>query len=238
MNFKDCLVNYAQQAGFVLTAVQVAQLEKYYELLIETNKVMNLTAITEVREVVLKHFIDSFYAHEPEFFPAGAKVCDLGTGAGLPGMPLKIWQPDLEITLMDSLAKRLKFLEQVIQELALKKIKTCHIRAEDAGISSLHRAQYDVVCSRAVARLQILAEYCLPLVKIGGTFVTMKASNYQLEIEQAQQALQVLGGKIVRIKQVQLPELEDKRVVIYITKERPTPKIYPRKAGVPEKDPL
>lgn len=238
MNFKDCLQKYAQQAGFTLSSAQIAELEQYYELLIETNKVMNLTAITEVREVVLKHLIDSFYAYEQQLFPPAAKVCDLGTGAGFPGIPLKIWQPELQVTLMDSLAKRLKFLDQVITTVGLEQIRTCHLRAEDAGRSKEHREQYDIVCSRAVARLQILAEYCLPLLKTGGIFVAMKASNYQTELEQATQALKVLGGKIVKIKQVQLPELEDKRVVIYIKKERATAKTYPRKAGIPEKNPL
>lgn len=238
MKFRDCLQKYAQQAGFVLSEAQVTQLEQYYELLIETNKVMNLTAITEVREVVLKHILDSFYAYEPEIFNSGAKICDLGTGAGFPGVPLKVLQPTLDVVLMDSLAKRLKFLDQVIENLALQQIVTCHLRAEDAGRSKQHREQYDLVCSRAVARLQILAEYCLPLLKTGGVFVALKASNYQLEVEQAEAALKILGGKIIKIKQVQLPELEDKRVVIYIKKERSTAKTYPRKAGIPEKNPL
>ena len=231
MKFRDCLQKYAQQAGFVLSEAQVTQLEQYYELLIETNKVMNLTAITEVREVVLKHILDSFYAYEPEIFNSGAKICDLGTGAGFPGVPLKVLQPKLDVVLMDSLAKRLKFLDQVIENLGLQQIVTCHLRAEDAGRSKQHREQYDLVCSRAVARLQILAEYCLPLLQTGGVFVAMKASNYQLEVEQAEAALKILGGKIIKIKQVQLPELEDKRVVIYIKKERSTASVFTRSSS-------
>ena len=238
MNFKDCLLKYSEKTDLKLTESQLTQFDIYFQMLIEKNKVMNLTAITEVEDVVLKHMLDSLFAYEEEFFGANAKVCDLGTGAGFPGMPLKLYRPELDITLMDSLGKRLKWLDEVIQALQLNNIQTCHMRAEDAGHSKQHREKYDVVASRAVARLSVLAEYCLPLVKVNGVFVAMKAASYEQELEEAQNALKVLGGEVLRIKPVCLPELTDKRVIIYIRKTNNTLKTYPRRAGVPDKNPL
>lgn len=238
MNFKDCLVKYSEKIDLKLTDSQLIQFDTYFQMLIEKNKVMNLTAITEVEDVVLKHMIDSLFAYEPEFFSANSKVCDLGTGAGFPGMPLKLYKSDLDVTLMDSLGKRLKWLDEVIQTLKINNIQTCHMRAEDAGHSKQHREKYDIVTSRAVARLSVLAEYCLPLVKVNGIFVAMKAASYEQELNEAKNALQVLGGEVVRIKPVCLPELTDKRVIIYIRKTNNTLKTYPRRAGVPDKNPL
>lgn len=235
--FKDYLTNGAQKANILLTAAQTTQLEQFYHMLIEKNKVMNLTAITDAKEVALKHMIDSLLLYDAKLF-TGAKVCDVGTGAGFPGMPLKIYDDSLKVTLMDSLAKRLKFLDEVIETLALREIGTCHVRAEDAGRAVAHREQYDVVCARAVAALPVLAEYCLPLVAVGGVFLAMKASKYQDEIQTAQTAIGILGGKIEQVKKVQLPDLPDERFILYVRKERPTPKKYPRKAGTAEKSPL
>lgn len=238
MEFKQCLHKYCSEVGIDLTDSQMEQFDLYFQMLIEKNKVMNLTAITEVEEVVLKHMLDCLLIYEPEFFGTNAKVCDLGTGAGFPGMPLKIYKPQLNITLMDSLGKRLKWLDEVLCRLGLENIRTCHMRAEDAGSSKQHREGYDLVLSRAVARLSVLAEYCLPLVKVGGYFVAMKASSYEQELNDAHNALHTLGGEVVAVKPVNLPGLDDKRVVIYIKKTKSTPKVYPRRAGIPDKSPL
>lgn len=238
MDFKECLAKYCTQASLELTTLQLEQFNTYFQMLVEKNKVMNLTAITEVEEVALKHMLDCLLVYEPEFFCENSSVCDLGTGAGFPGIPLKIYRSGLEITLIDSLGKRLKWLDEVVDNLELEGIRTCHMRAEDAGNNRQHREKYEMVISRAVARLSVLAEYCLPLVKVGGYFVAMKASNYEQEIIDAERALRLLGGEIVRVKPVQLPSIDDKRVVVYIKKIKRTPPAYPRRAGVPDKNPL
>lgn len=238
MEFKDCLTKYCTQVGVELDETQVEKFDTYFQMMIEKNKVMNLTAITDVKDVVLKHMLDCLLVYEADVFSENSSICDLGTGAGFPGMPLKIYKPSLNVTLMDSLGKRLKWLDEVVDTLSLKKIGTCHMRAEDAGNNKAHREKYDLVLSRAVARLSVLAEYCLPLVKTGGCFVAMKASNYEQELEEAKNALQILGGEVVKVKHVQLPEIDDKRVVIYIKKVHNTPKAYPRRAGVPDKSSL
>ena len=205
-------------------------------MLVETNKVMNLTALTEAHDVAVKHFVDSLMAYA-DYFP-GKLLADVGTGAGFPGIPLKIYCPSLKVVLIDSLAKRLNFLQQVIDNLGLKDIECVHLRAEDAGKSPLHREKYDIVTARAVARLSVLSEYCLPLVKNGGVFIALKGSKYKEEITAAGKALAVLGGKIMSAKEVELPGLDDGRAVITIKKIKPSPKAYPRKAGLPEKNPL
>lgn len=238
MDFKNYLREYGLIAGFDFNEQQLTQFDTYYKMLVEKNRVMNLTAITEPKDVSLKHMLDSLFAYEAGFFTEGMRVCDVGTGAGFPGIPLKIMHSGLRVTLMDALGKRLKFLEDVTAALGLSEIVTCHIRAEDAGRALLHRNKYDVVIARAVARLNILAEYCLPLVKPGGVFAAMKAAEYAQEVQEAERAIQILGGRIVKIKEVSLPELADKRVVIYIKKEKTTPNTYPRRAGTPEKNPL
>ena len=238
MDFKDCLEKYCTQVGIRLDDKQVGQFDTYFQMLIEKNKVMNLTAITDVKDVVLKHMLDCMFVYDSDIFAENSSICDLGTGAGFPGMPLKIYKPDLNVTLMDSLGKRLKWLDEVMDSLNLDSISTCHMRAEDAGNNKVHREKYDLVLSRAVARLSVLTEYCLPLVKPGGYFVAMKASSYEQELLEAKNALKILGGEVAKVKHVQLPEIDDKRVVIYIKKVHNTPKAYPRRAGVPDKSPL
>lgn len=235
-DFKQILVESAGQAGFVLSEKQLLQFEKYYEMLIETNKVMNLTALTEPHDVAVKHIVDSLMAYA-DYFP-GKVLADVGTGAGFPGIPLKIFCPSLKVVLIDSLAKRLNFLQRVIDELGLQQIECVHLRAEDAGKNSGHREKYDIVTARAVARLSVLSEYCLPLVKVGGMFVALKGAKYKEEIASAAKALNVLGGKLVNARQVELPGLDDGRAVVSIKKIKPSPKAYPRKAGLPEKNPL
>lgn len=238
MNFRELLNDKAVLAGFCLTEGQLQAFTTYYEDLIETNKVMNLTALTEPEDVVTKHFLDSLLVLEDKVFFPNAKVCDLGTGAGFPGIPLKIVRSDLQVSLLDSLAKRLKFLDRIIAKLNLQDIVTKHSRAEDAGRSKEDREQYDVVCARGVANLAILSEYCLPLVKVGGFFVAMKSLRYAEEMEAARKAIKILGGHIDSIREVKLPDLDDERKIIYIKKIKATPNLYPRKAGVPEKNPL
>lgn len=236
MTFADILAARGAEAQLSFTEEQLAQFTRYYELLVETNKVMNLTAITEPEEVAVKHMVDSLLAYEDGM--QGKTLVDVGTGAGFPGVPLKIYCPSLRVTLVDSLGKRLRFLEQVIDELGLKAIRCEHLRAEDAGRSKKHREQYDYVMARAVARLSVLSEYCLPLAKKGGQFIALKGSRFAEEIEEGEAAVKILGGKIISAEPVKLPGLDDGRAIIKIAKIKATPAQYPRKAGTPEKQPL
>lgn len=236
MTFAEILAARGAEAQLSFTEEQLAQFTRYYELLVETNKVMNLTAITEPEEVAVKHMVDSLLAYEDGI--QGKTLVDVGTGAGFPGVPLKIYCPSLKVTLVDSLGKRLRFLEQVIDELGLKGIRCEHLRAEDAGRSKKHREQYDYVTARAVARLSVLSEYCLPLAKKGGQFIALKGSRFAEEIEEGEAAVKILGGKIISAEPVKLPGLDDGRAIIKIAKIKATPAQYPRKAGTPEKQPL
>lgn len=236
MTFIDILVAKGQEAGLSFTDKQLQQFNRYYEMLVETNKVMNLTAITEPDEVAVKHMIDSLLAYDDSF--KGKTLADVGTGAGFPGIPLKIYCPELNVVLIDSLGKRLKFLQNVIAELELENICCEHMRAEDAGKNKAHREKYDLVTARAVARLSVLSEYCLPLVKKGGLFIALKGSKFAEEIEEGRAALKILGGKLLSSEQVKLPGLDDGRAIVKIAKIKSTPAQYPRKAGTPEKEPL
>lgn len=236
MTFTEILAARGAEAGLRFSELQLKQFNRYYEMLIETNKVMNLTAITEPEDVAVKHMIDSLLAYDKEM--AGKILADIGTGAGFPGVPLKIYCPELKVVLIDSLGKRLNFLQQVIDALALKDIRCEHSRAEDAGRNKQHREKYDFVTARAVARLSVLAEYCLPLAKKGGQFIALKGSKYAEEITEGTEAVKILGGKIVSAEPVKLPGLDDGRAIIKINKIKTTPAQYPRKAGTPEKQPL
>ena len=236
MTFAEILAARGAEAQLSFTEEQLAQFTRYYELLVEINKVMNLTAITEPEEVAVKHMVDSLLAYEDGM--QGKTLVDVGTGAGFPGVPLKIYCPSLKVTLVDSLGKRLRFLQQVIDELGLKGIRCEHLRAEDAGRSKKHREQYDYVTARAVARLSVLSEYCLPLAKKGGQFIALKGSRFAEEIEEGEAAVKILGGKIISAEPVKLPGLDDGRAIIKIAKIKATPAQYPRKAGTPEKQPL
>lgn len=237
MEFAEILAQKGLEAGLKFSELQLQQFTRYYEMLVETNKVMNLTAITEPEEVAVKHMIDSLLAYEPAM-QEGKVLADVGTGAGFPGVPLKIYCPSLKVVLIDSLGKRLKFLEQVIEALNLQDITCQHLRAEDAGRSKKHREAYDIVTARAVARLSVLAEYCLPLVKKDGMFIALKGSKFAEEITEANAAVKILGGKMLSSDPVKLPGLDDGRAIIRIKKIKSTPAQYPRKAGTPEKQPL
>ena len=237
---KQCAAILEKQcalAGIPLQPLQLQQFSVYYDLLTETNKVMNLTALTSPEEVAVKHFIDSLLCYDAAVM-RGRKVIDVGTGAGFPGIPLKIYDPSLQLVLLDSLEKRLKFLQTAVQRLRLADVGFEHMRAEDAGRNIKMRGQADVAVSRAVARLSVLAEYCLPLVKKGGYFVALKGSKYKEEITEAENAVRILGGSVASVKETELPGLNDGRAIIVIRKIKDTPPAYPRKAGLPAKKPL
>ncbi|MCD8198664.1 MAG: 16S rRNA (guanine(527)-N(7))-methyltransferase RsmG [Phascolarctobacterium sp.] len=237
MDFADILTEKGRKAGLCFNSEQLAQFTKYYELLLRGNEVMNLTAITAPEEVAVKHMIDSLMTYNDTIFP-GKCLADVGTGAGFPGVPLKIYCPTLRVTLMDSLSKRVNFLTHVINELHLENITCVHLRAEDAGRSPNHREVYDLVTARAVARLNVLAEYCLPLVKPGGFFMALKGSKFVEEIDEAKEALKVLGGRLLETKPIKLPDIDDGRAIIIVKKIKAVPGMYPRRAGIPEKQPL
>lgn len=225
-----------EKLNISLTEKQIEQFLMYYELLIEKNKVMNLTAITEYDEVIEKHFLDSISLCQVYDLTKPVKVLDLGTGAGFPGIPLKIAFPEIEITLADSLNKRIKFLDEVIAELGLEKVTTVHARAEELARNKAHREAYDLVVSRAVANLSTLGEYCIPFVNISGNFISYKSGEVENEVENAGKAIKILGGQL---KEVYKFELSDqKRSFVVIEKVKATPKTYPRKAGTPSKEPL
>ena len=236
--FKEELAKAAAEYGISLNDTQMEQYNRYFELLVEWNEKINLTAITEPKEVAIKHMIDSITAYDENLFKDGTTVIDVGTGAGFPGLPLKIFCPEIKMTLMDSLNKRIKFLQTVVEELGLKDVECVHARAEEGARNKKYRESFDIAVSRAVARLPILCEYCLPFVKKGGHFIALKGMQYQDEAAEAVKAIKVMGGSQTEIRPVKLPELDDKRAVITITKTMPTPKTYPRKAGTPTKNPI
>ncbi len=235
MEFQEIFLQKLKQANMQLTDTQISQFVRYYELLTETNKVMNLTALTEPNDVAVKHFIDCLLAYDKKMH--NATLADVGTGAGFPGVVLKIYDSSIKITLLDSLAKRLKFLEALTTELGLQNVATVHARAEDAGRDINLRERFDFVTARAVARLNVLAEFCLPLVKVGGRFIAMKGEAEE-EIREAERAVALLGGRIVDIKDIKLPNLEDKRTLVIIEKIKNTPNKYPRRAGTAAKETL
>lgn len=219
-----------------LDDLKLRKLFKYKDLLMEWNQKINLTAIEDDRDIIIKHFIDSFsilpYLKQP-----GIRLVDVGTGAGFPGLPVKVMLEALEVVLLDSLAKRVGFLDTVISELALEKIRAVHGRAEDFGVKPDYREKFDVSTARAVAGLPVLLEYCLPFLKTGGIFIAMKGSSTE-EVENSRKALEILGGKIEEVRELTLPFSDIKRNIIIVKKYRQTPTKYPRKAGKPLKEPL
>ncbi|SMC91459.1 16S rRNA (guanine(527)-N(7))-methyltransferase RsmG [Sporomusa malonica] len=237
-HFKDLLAQAAAKYGLNLSEGQIEAMNTYYRLLIEWNEKINLTAITQPHEVAVKHMIDSLSCYQEDIFNSGTSIIDVGTGAGFPGIPLKIYQPDLKLTLMDSLNKRLLFLRKVTDTLTLEGVDIVHARAEEGGKNKLHREKYQIAVSRAVARLNVLCELCLPFVKTGGWFIALKGAQYEDEAAEAAKAITILGGRLERIEPVNLPGLVDKRAVIYIRKIAATPQDYPRRPGTPEKKPL
>lgn len=224
-----------QHIGSELSDSQVTQLCDFGDLLLDWNRRLNLTRITDPHEVILKHFIDSMVLAN---YISGATFADLGTGAGFPGVPLKILRPDLNIVLMDSLKKRLNFLDVVISTLSLKGIKTVHARVEDFGRNPRYRSHFDTVSSRAVARLPVLLEYALPVLKTNGLFLAPKGSQFEDELFESKEALLILGGEVEGIEHFSFGEGAEHRAVIRIRKIRETPLLYPRQAGTPAKFPI
>ncbi len=233
------LREFAKDYKIELNEKQLEQFRVYYEMLIEKNKVMNLTAITEKEDVIVKHFADSIaVASCYDLFRKDLSLMDVGTGAGFPGIPLKIAFPNLNITLLDSLNKRVLFLQEVIEALGLDGIRAVHFRAEDAAKKEEFREQFDVCVSRAVANLTSLSEYCLPFVKVGGYFISYKSGELEEELKSAEKAISVLGGSIFKTDYINLCQMDYKRSFVGIKKEKKTPKKYPRKAGLPTKEPI
>lgn len=234
--FEKSLKEKVEKLGIELNDYQVKQFYNYMKLLIEWNKKINLTAIIDPEDIILKHFIDSLtiakYINEKD------KIADIGTGAGFPGIPIKILKPENEMLLVDSLNKRIKFLEMVIQEDKLKNIKVLHGRAEEIGHNKAYRGNFDVVTSRAVAKLNILLEYMLPLLKLGGKCICLKGPNIEEELEEARNAIKILGGQIDKIEQMELPYSDNRRNIIIIKAVKQSPNKYPRKPGTPTTSPL
>ena len=228
----NVLTEKVKELSILLNDKQIQQFEQYYNILVEWNKVMNLTAITEYEEVVEKHFLDSLTIVN------GKTMIDVGTGAGFPGIPLKIAFPHLKVTLLDSLNKRIKFLNEVIDLLELNDIKAIHGRAEDYAKQAEYREQYDICVSRAVANLATLSEYCLPYVKVDGLFVPYKSGEIDEELKSSEKAVSILGGKVEEVVKFQLPGTDIGRSFVKIHKIKETKKKYPRKAGMPTKEPL
>lgn len=234
---KGFLKESADKIDISLTEEQLHQFEIFYELLIETNRSLNLTAITEMHEVVLKHFIDSISVSN-YLALSGKKIIDVGTGAGFPGIPLAILLPDAEFVLMDSLQKRLHFIETVLSQCGMTNVKTLHGRAEDIGRDSLYREQFDYCVSRAVAALPVLLELCIPMVKVGGQFISYKSELIKEEVEKSENAMRVLHCHLEKQYDYTIPETDYYRVLAVFQKDEKLDKKYPRQAGKPKRNPL
>lgn len=227
MNNSQKLINDAKNIGLELNMFHVKQFEKYQELLLEWNEKINLTAITEEDDIITKHFIDSLTWLK--YIKGDEKIVDVGTGAGFPGIPVKIVSRETKVTLVDSLNKRINYLNDVIEKLGLGNMETIHARAEELGQNEKYREKFDIATARAVANLKVLVEYCLPFVKVGGKFVCMKGSEYKEEVEEAKAHIGNLGGKITKIEEIILPETDIKHTIIIIEKVNSTPKSFPRR---------
>ena len=238
VNKEQLLKSAAASIGVELNDKQVEQFIKYHEILVEWNSFMNLTGITEYEEVVQKHFVDSLALCKAINVNDVSNLIDIGTGAGFPGIPLKIAYPHLKVTLLDSLQKRIKFLDEVVNQLGLEEVETIHGRAEDFAKPSMKRESYDVVVSRAVANLASLSEYCLPYVKVGGYFIPYKSGKVDEELEESKKAVFLLGGKIEEEVKFMLPDSDISRSLIKVKKVNATPKKFPRKSGLATKEPI
>ncbi|MBE5940449.1 MAG: 16S rRNA (guanine(527)-N(7))-methyltransferase RsmG [Lachnospiraceae bacterium] len=227
-----------EELNIALTEEQYKQYVMYYEMLVEKNKVMNLTGITEFEDVMLKHFVDSLAIVKVMDMSKVSSLIDVGTGAGFPGVPIKIAFPHIDVVLLDSLNKRLLFLDEVINALGLENIKTVHGRSEDIGKNINYREKFDLCTSRAVANMSVLSELCIPFIKVDGVFMAYKAGGSDEELNDAGNAIRILGGKIDNIYKMNLPDSDIERIFAKIVKIKDTPKKFPRKAGTPSKEPL
>ena len=236
--FEEILAARAAEAGIPLTAEQIGQFSVYHEMLLDWNTRMNLTALTTPEDVAVKHIIDSLTAYDAALFDGARTLIDVGTGAGLPGIPLAVYAPHLTVTLLDALNKRVRFLTEVTASMGLQNVRCIHARAEEAARTAEHRAAYDIAVSRAVARLPVLLEYTLPFVSVGGTLLALKGRAYAEEQKEGQRAAAVLGGGRITARPVHLPGLDDVRAILTVTKERQTPAAYPRGGGAPPRRPL
>ncbi len=234
--FKKKMKFYLEELSIMFNEEQYKKFYKYMNLLLEWNEKINLTAITNKEDIILKHFIDSLTISK--YIDKNSKLIDVGTGAGFPGIPIKIYRDDLEITLLDSLNKRVNFLNEVIKELKLENIVAIHGRAEEIGRNKKYREYFDVATSRAVANLSTLSEYLVPFVKEDGIIISMKGDNIEEEQEEAKRAIKVLGANIKKIDKFELPKSDIKRSLVILKKVEKTPIKYPRKPGTPAKEPI
>ncbi|MBU5257153.1 16S rRNA (guanine(527)-N(7))-methyltransferase RsmG [Tissierella praeacuta] len=234
----ETLLEGVGDLGIELNEQQKKHFIKYKDLLKEWNEKINITAITNDREIDIKHFLDSLTPIVTKLFDGKKKIIDIGTGGGFPGLPLKIFNDEIQVTLLDSLNKRIIFLNEVINTLGLKDIETIHGRAEEFGKTPKYREQYDICISRAVASLNTLAEYCMPFVKVGGCFIAMKGSDIDEELKEAEKGIKLLGGKVLKKEIVRIPKSDIVHSLIIINKVQETPTKYPRAGGKPKKNPL
>jgi len=236
VEFKNKLKENAEMIGVALDDTMINKFYNYKNLVIEWNEKINLTAITDDLEFIVKHFVDSLTINK--YIEQGKTIIDIGTGAGFPGIPIKILNKDNKVVLFDSLNKRLKVLEDILEKIGLTNIEMLHGRAEETFKNKKHREKYDIATSRAVAALNVLAELMLPAVKVGGICICMKGNNADVEIEEAQKAIKELGGEIIKVEKIILPELNLERNIVIIKKVKQTPNKYPRKPGTPQKEPI
>ncbi len=234
--FKREFEKYLAKMNISLLKEQYGQFYAYMELLIEWNEKMNLTAITDPKEIILKHFVDSLTI--AKYVKEDKSIIDMGTGAGFPGIPIKIYRKDVKVVLADSLNKRIKFLDEVIDKLKLENVETIHCRAEELGKNKQYREKFDYATSRAVANLSTLSEYLMPFVKLNGKCIFMKTIEVEEELEKAKKAIKTLGGKIEKVDKFEIPESDLGRSIIIVKKEKITPSKFPRKPGTPAKEPL
>lgn len=235
---KELLINGIQELGLNYDETLIDRFEQYQDILLEWNEKINLTRIVEEDEIIQKHFLDSLSCLSLDIIKQDSKIIDIGTGAGFPGVPIKIYYNDVDLTLLDSLNKRIKYLKELCEDLNLSDVKYLHSRSEDAAKDPEHREQYDIAIARAVASLNVLAEYCLPYVKVGGYFIAQKGPKISDEIQGGENAIKTLGGEIVAVKEISIPYTDLKHNIVVIKKVMNTPKKYPRKAGTPSKSPL